>query len=99
MQFQSLEHIPMGTYQWALILISLMMKMALRPHQACWNKACQLKFNQTKLDRLGKKVVQEEDSLPMQTRSSHNKVDLKDATCLFCDKPAGSEDLHNAFYL
>ena len=31
----------------------------------------------------------------MQERS-HNKVDLKDATCLFCDKPAGSEDLHNA---
>jgi len=33
----------------------------------------------------------------MQTRSSHSKVDLKEATCIFCDKPAGSEGLHNAF--
>ena len=32
----------------------------------------------------------------MQTCSSHSKVDLKDAVCLFCDKPASSEGLHNA---
>lgn len=65
-------------------------------HQACWHKTCRLKFNQTKLDQLSNKVAQEENSLPMQTRSSHSKVDLKDAVCLYCDKPAGSEGLHNA---
>ena len=65
-------------------------------HWACWHKTCQLNFNQKKLDRLNKKVVQEENEISIQTCSNHNKVDLKDATCLFCGKAAGSEGLHNA---
>ena len=32
----------------------------------------------------------------MQTHSSHSKFDFKDGTSLLCDKPAGSEVLHNA---
>ena len=32
----------------------------------------------------------------MQTRSTNETVDLKDAICIFCDQPAGSEGLHNA---
>ena len=45
---------------------------------------------------MNKKVVLVEDPLSMQTRSSQSKVELKDAICLFCDKSAGSEGLHNA---
>jgi len=65
-------------------------------HRASLHKTCCLKFNQTKLDRLGKKFLRETDSLGMQTRSSHSKVDLKEATCLFCDNSAYSQGLHNA---
>ena len=95
MQFKLLGHMPVD------IDINRLdngdgIEATLMRHQACWHKTCWLKFNQTKLDRLSKKVTQEENSLPMQTRSSHSKVDLKDAVCLFCDKPAGFEGLHNA---
>ena len=94
-QFKSLGHMPVD------IDIDRLddgdgIEATLMRHQACWHKTCRLKFNQTKLDRLSKKVATEENSLPMQTRSSHSKVDLKDDVCLFCDKPAGSEGLHNA---
>ena len=33
----------------------------------------------------------------MHTRSSHSSIDLKDNKCFLCNKPAESEDLHNAF--
>ena len=62
-----------------------------------------MKFNQTKIGRLGKRFIQKKDenegcskSLGVQTRSSHSIVDLKEATCFFCDEPAGSAGLHNA---
>ena len=64
-------------------------------HQASWHKICRLKFNQTKLDRLNVKLLQEKDLQGMQTRFTHETVDLKDAICIFCDQPAGSEGLHN----
>ena len=32
----------------------------------------------------------------MHTHSSHSSIDLKDDKCFFCNKPAGSEGLHNA---
>lgn len=35
-------------------------------------------------------------SLCMHTRSSHSRVDLKEAKCFLCDEPAGSAGLHNA---
>ena len=94
-QFQSLGHVPMD------IDINRLddgdgIEATLMRYQACWHKTCRLNFNQTKLDRLNKKVVQEENEISIQTRSNHNKVDLKDATCLFCGKAAGSEGLHNA---
>jgi len=54
-----------------------------------------LKFNQTKLDRLNEKLLQEKDSQGIQTRSTHETVDLKDAICIFCDQPADSESLNN----
>ena len=93
-QFQSLGHMPMG------IDINRLdnedgIEATLMRHQACWHKTCRLKFNQMKLDRLNKKVVLEEDPLSMQTCSSQSKVELKDAICLFWDKSAGSEGLHN----
>ena len=65
-------------------------------HQASWHKTCRLKFNQTKLDWLNETLSQEKDLQGMQTRSTHETVDLKDAICIFCDQPAGSEGLHNA---
>ena len=51
--------------------------------QGFWHKACRLKFNQTKLDQLNKKVALVEDTLSMQTCSIQSKVELKDALCLF----------------
>ena len=94
-QFQSLGCVPMD------IDINRLddgdgIEATLMRHQACWHKACRLNFNQTKLDRLNKKVIQEENLTSIQTRSSHSKVNLKDSTCLFCGKAAGSEGLHNA---
>ena len=81
MQFQSLGRVPMD------IDINRLddgdgIETTLMRHQACWHKTCQLNFNQTKLDRLNKKVVQEENEI--------------DATCLCCGKAASSEGLHNA---
>ena len=90
-------------------------------HHASWHKTCRLKFNQTKLERLGmrstleeeeeeeginnKKEGDEKGSLQeekckqnevsaMQTRSSHEIVDLKEAKCFLCDEAAGSAGLH-----
>ena len=76
-------------------------------HQACWHKACRVRFSQTKLDRLQKKItknqVENEDtssSVRMVTRSSLRSpsVDLEESTsrCFFCDEPAGPAGLHNA---
>ena len=94
-QFQSLGCVPMD------IDINRLndgdgIEATLMRYQAYWHKTCRLNFNPTKLDRLNKKVVQEENEISIQTCSNHNKVDLKDATCLFCGKAAGSEGLHNA---
>ena len=82
MQFQSLGHMPIG------IDINRLdngddIEATLMRQQALWHKACWLKFNQTKLDQLNKKVVLVEDPLSMQTCSIQSKVELKDATCLF----------------
>ena len=42
------------------------------------------------------KCQQKEVSAIMQTCSSHERVDLKEAKCFLCDEPAGSAGLHNA---
>ena len=65
-------------------------------HQTCWHKTCHLKFNQTKLDRLNEKLAQEKNSQGIQTCSTHETIDLKDAICIFCDQPTGSKALHIA---
>ena len=86
MQFQFLRHAPMGTD------INRLdngdgIEATLMRHQAFWHKTCLLKFNQTKLDRLHKKVVLVEDPLSMQAHSSQSKVyiELKYDICLFYD--------------
>ncbi len=69
-------------------------------HHACWHKACRVKFSQTKLERLERRLTDVKNerakSLPMQTRSSHESVELNEDRCFFCDKPAGSAQFHNA---
>ena len=70
-------------------------------HHACWHKACRVKFSQTKLERLERRLAGEKnkESLPMQTRSSHESVEsveLNEDRHFFCDEPAGSACLHNA---
>ena len=55
-----------------------------------------LEIQPDKLDRLNEKLLQEKDLQGMQTRSTHKTVDLKDAMCIFCDQPAGSEGLRDA---
>ena len=67
-------------------------------HHACWHKACRVKFSQTKLERLERRlrVAKNEKSLTMQTRSSQESGELNEDMCFFCDEPAGSICLHNA---
>ena len=70
-------------------------------HHACWHKACRVKFSQTKLELLERRLAGEKnkESLPMQTRSSHESVksvELNEDRSFFCDEPAGSASLHNA---
>ena len=45
-------------------------------NSACWHKACQVKFSQTKLECLEKKLSERVKSVPMQTRSSKESVML-----------------------
>ena len=122
LQFQAHGHMPMN------IDIRTLddgdgIEATLMRHHASWHKTCRLKFNQTKLERLGmrstleeeeeeeginnKKEGDEKGSLQeekckqnevsaMQTRSSHEIVDLKEAKCFLCDEAAGSAGLHNA---
>ena len=94
-QFQSLGHMPMAI-DVRRIDDGDGFEATMTRHQASWHKTCRLKFNQTKFDRLNEKFLQEKDSQGIQTRSTHETVDLKDAICIFCDQPAGSEGLHNA---
>ena len=45
-------------------------------HSACWHIACEVKFSQTKLERLEKKLSERVKSVPMQTCSSKESVML-----------------------
>ena len=71
-------------------------------HRTCWHIACRVKvkFSQTKLERLERRLTdvdtERAKSLPMQTHSSHESVELNEDKCFFCDEPAGSACLHNA---
>jgi hypothetical protein len=42
------------------------------------------------------KCQQKEVGTAMRTRSSHERVGLKEAKCFLCDEPAGSAGLHSA---
>ena len=52
------------------------------------------KFNQTKLEQLQKKL----GTLAVHACSSHSSIALKGDKCFefFCNKPARSENFHNA---
>ena len=97
-QFEKLGHVPMGidikSFDDGNGIEATMIK-----HQACWHKSCRLKFSQTKLDRLKRKVTHEASASPsnegVQTRSQHDSIDCQ-AICIFCDEPAGYAGLHNA---
>ena len=67
-------------------------EVTLMRHHAVWHKTCHLKFNQTKLEQLQKKL----GTSAVQPCSSHSSVALKDDKCFLCNKPARSEDFHNA---
>ena len=64
-------------------------------HSASWHKVCQVKFSQSKLERLEKKLSEKVKSVPMQTRSSKESV-IDEDRCFFCDETAGSACLHSA---
>ena len=71
----------------------------LRRHNARWHKACRLKFNQTKLERLELSIKSKNVKIcapAVTTRSRHDKVDLTEAVCFLCNEPAGSATLHRA---
>ena len=75
------------------------LEATLTKHSARWHKACRLKVNQTKLERLELSMKPENvKTCPsaVTTRSKHDKVDLTEATCFLCNEPAGSATLHRA---
>lgn len=73
----------------------------LRTNRAQWHKACRVKYNETKLQRRRKsdEKAEQSDTITVHTRSTHtqaSQVNTKDPLCFFCNKPAGSEILHEA---
>ncbi|KAJ8380702.1 hypothetical protein SKAU_G00014800 [Synaphobranchus kaupii] len=68
----------------------------LMTNRAQWHKACRVKYSQTILQRRRKSLekVEQSDAPKVHTRSAHSHVDPKDPVCFFCNKPAGSEVLH-----
>ncbi len=68
-------------------------------HSAQWHKACRLRVNQTKLERLETKSKESDvETCPsaVTTRSRQDRVDLTEAVCFLCNQPAGSDVLHRA---
>ncbi len=68
-------------------------------HSAQWHKACRLRVNQTKLERLETKSKEfDVETCPsaVTTRSRQDRVDLTEAVCFLCNQPAGSDVLHRA---
>ena len=65
-------------------------------HHAGWHGTRHLKFNQTKLERLQKKLKKNLAHQLCTHISSHGSIDFKDNKCFLCNKPARSEDLHSA---
>ena len=59
-------------------------------------KACQVKFRETKLERLEKNISERVKSVPMQTCSSKESVMLEEDRCFFCDETADSASLNRA---
>ena len=70
----------------------------LMTNRAQWHKACRVKYNLTKLQRRRKSLekVEQSDAPMVHTRSAHSHVTTKNPLCFFCNKPAGSELLHEA---
>ena len=72
----------------------------LRSHSARWHKACRLRVNQTKLERLEHSMKSQnvKTSIPsaITTRSRHDNIDLTEDLCFLCNEPAGSTTLHKA---
>ena len=71
----------------------------LQRHSARWHKACRLKVNQIKLERLEHSMKSKNDMAgpsSIATRSRHGKLDLTEDICFLCNEPAGSTTLHRA---
>ena len=93
-------------------LEATMMRHHARWHKSCHLKfnQTQLKRLERKSVEEEKAVIEEEEGIEeekegiqevgsesvMRTRSSHGRVDLKEASCFLCDEPAGTAGLHNA---
>ena len=72
-------------------------KQTLQRHSGQWHKACRLKVNQTKLERLEHSMKSKNDMAgpsPIATRSRHDKIDITENICFLCNEPAGSTTLH-----
>ena len=77
---------------------------ALISHRAKWHKSCRLKYNNTKLQRVLKRKLPEQEhgpstrTPPKRTRSQEPHVDGTHNTCFFCHLDLGS-DYHQAVTL
>ena len=97
-KFAELGHVPMNIDTTRLDDEDGMEATLVR-HKAWWHKACRLKVNQTKLERLEQSMKPKDvEACPsaLTTRSRHDKVDLTEAICFLCSEPAGSDTLHRA---
>ena len=68
-------------------------------HSAKWHKICSLKFNKQTLQRVSRKQTkqrsQNSGASSVQTRSAFSHTTALDF-CFFCNKPAGTTNLHEA---
>ncbi|KAG0717679.1 hypothetical protein GWK47_053917 [Chionoecetes opilio] len=76
---------------------------ALRTHSAQWHKKCRLKFNKKMFDQQSRAESasgqQSSTGTPtVHTRSAaaHRLPQSTEPICFFCNKPAGTADLHEA---
>eukprot|EP00794_Sanderia_malayensis_P014705 gene14705-16232_t len=70
--------------------------------KAKWHKTCRLKYNTTKLDRLRKRVYDDENANEEETVRKSSRLNTKPAAgerfstkCFFCDDDTVSQPLHS----
>ncbi|KAG0720472.1 hypothetical protein GWK47_048454 [Chionoecetes opilio] len=102
LQFKGLRHMPME-FNVNRLNDGDGVEATLRTHSAQWHKKCRLKFNKKMFDHQirGESASGQQSSTgtpTVHTRSAaaHRLPQSTEPICFFCNKPAGTADLHEA---